>query len=117
MLSLEEKLERYAMLKDSISGIEAEIKSLGLEIKEAMSRGARPKTELYEAVLRTTYKRTYPVDKFRAIYGDAATLEVSTIDAKKVQALVKAGDLDHKPLAGIEELKVLHALYIKAREE
>lgn len=114
-LTLEEKLERFAMLRDTISGLDEEKRALGDSIKAAMLRGDRPETELYTARLQVTRKVTYPLDQFRDLYGDAAALEVAAIDTKKVKALVEAGDLDAGGLERIGEVHELYALCLKAK--
>lgn len=75
-MTLDEKLERFAVLRDTMEGLRAEKDALGEEIKAAMLRGAKPECELYRASLRTTRTPVYPVDRFREVYGDAATFEV-----------------------------------------
>lgn len=114
-LSLDEKLERFAMLRDTIAGLELEKSVLGGDIKAAMLAGRKPETDLYRARLQTTRKVSYPVDRFREIYGDAATFEVATIDSKKVKALVEAGDLDGAELENIGEVREQHALCLVAK--
>lgn len=57
MTTLDERLERYAVLKATIEGLEAEKDALGVEIKGAMLSGARPECELYRARLQTTAPR------------------------------------------------------------
>lgn len=114
-LSLDEKLERFAMLRDTISGLEAEKGVLGDDIKAAMLRGRKPETDLYRARLQTTRKVIYPIDRFREAYGDAATFEVAAIDPKKVKALVEAGDLDGAGLESIGEVREQHALCLVAK--
>ncbi|CAM3474536.1 hypothetical protein DESA109040_14120 [Deinococcus saxicola] len=95
---LGEKLERFAMLRDTIQGLETERAELGAEIKAVMLQGARVECELYRARLQTSHKVTYPVDRFREVYGDAATLEVLQVMNKRVRELVEAGDLDGQHL-------------------
>ena len=62
-----ERLERFAMLRETISGLEAEKEELGAEIKAAMLEGARPETDLHRASLQSTRKVTSPVDRFREV--------------------------------------------------
>lgn len=114
-LSLDEKLERFAMLRDTITGLEAEKSALGDDIKAAMIGGSAPETDLYRARLQTTRKITYPVDRFRDLYGDAAAFEVAAIDPKKVKVLVDAGDLDAEGLERIGEVREQHALCLVAK--
>ncbi|MDK2014470.1 MULTISPECIES: hypothetical protein [unclassified Deinococcus] len=111
-LTLDEKLERFAMLRDTITGLEEEKKALGDDLKAAMLRGDRP---LYAARLQVTQKVTYPLDQFRDLYGDAAAFEVAAIDPKKVKALVKAGDLDVEGLERIGGVREQYALCLKAK--
>lgn len=117
MTTLDEKLERYAMLRDTIEGLQAEKDALGVEIKGAMLSGARPECELYRARLQTTRTPTYPVDRFREVYGDAATFEAARIDNRRVKELVKAGDLDGAPLEDIALMTDRHALYLVSKTQ
>lgn len=117
MTTLAEKLERYAMLRDTIEGLQAEKDELGVEIKGAMLAGALPECELYRARLQTTRTPMYPVDRFREVYGDAATFEAARIDNKRVKELVKAGDLDGAPLEQMAVMVERHALYLVSKTQ
>lgn len=112
---LREKLERFAMLRDTIQGLEVERAELGTEIKAAMRQGEQVECELYRARLQTSRKVTYPVDRFREVYGDAATLEVAQIVNKRVRELVEAGDFDGQHLEAIGQVEERHALYLVAK--
>lgn len=116
-LTLEEKLERYATLRDTLAGLEAEKDALGAEIKAAMLAGAKPVSSLYRAALHPNRKVTYPLSAFREAFGDAATLEVATINPKRVAELVKAGDLDAQAVEGIAEVEVRQYLYLKPLDD
>lgn len=115
MTTLDEKLERFAVLRDTMEGLRAEKDALGEEIKAEMLKGARPECELYRATLRTQRTPLYPVDRFRAVYGDAATFEVAKIDNTRVKELVKAGDLDDAALKDIAVMQERHALYLESK--
>ena len=109
-MDLEELLERYAMLRDTIQGLEAEREALGAQLKAALAGGERAETDLYRAVLKVSRRIEYPLDRFREVFGDAAALEVSTVDRKKADALAGAGDLDAerlRELAVVREIQVL----------
>ena len=71
-LTLHEKLERFAMLQGTITGLEADRSAFGDDIKAAMLQGRTSETDRYCARLQTTRKVTSPVDQFRDLYGDAA---------------------------------------------
>lgn len=114
-LTLDEKLERFAMLRDTISGLEEEKAALSNDIKAAMLDGHQPEPELYRARLQTTRKVSYPLDQFRDLYGDAAAFEVAVIDSKKVKALIDAGDLAAEDLERIGEVREQHALCLTAK--
>lgn len=114
-LSPQEKLERFAMLRDTIAGLEAEKNALRDDIKAAMLDGNQPESELYRARLQTTQKISYSVDGFRDLYGDAAALEVAIIDPKRVKELLEAGDLDPDGLEAIVEVREQHALVLVAK--
>ncbi|CAM3892066.1 hypothetical protein [Deinococcus frigens] len=109
-LTTQELLERYAMLRDTIQGLEAEREVLGAQLKAALAGGERAETDLYRAVLRVSRRIEYPLDRFREVFGDAAALEVATVDRKKADALAGAGDLDpdrlHE-LGVVREIQVL----------
>ncbi|GGO22616.1 hypothetical protein [Deinococcus humi] len=110
-MDLGELLERYAMLRDTIQGLEAEREALGAQLKAALAGGERAETELYRAVLKVSRRVEYPLDRFREVFGDAAALEVSTVDRKKADALAGAGDLDAerlRELAVVREIQVLN---------
>ncbi|MFC3860339.1 hypothetical protein ACFOPQ_06120 [Deinococcus antarcticus] len=84
MTTLDEKLERFAVLRDTIEGLRAEKDELGEEIMAAMLQGTTPECDPYCADLRTIRTPLYPIDRFREVYGDAAIFEVALIDNKKV---------------------------------
>jgi hypothetical protein len=96
-----ELLDRYAMLRDTLLGLEAEKEALGKALKAALQEGQVAQSALYRAELRTSQTTEYPLDRFRQVFGDAAALEVSTIDRKKADALAQAGDLDGDALASL----------------
>lgn len=102
---LNDLLDRYAMLRDTIQGLEAEREELSKLLKDALAEGKTPTTALYRAELRPSRSLEYPVDRFREAFGDAATLEVATIDRKKADTLVKAGDLDGEVLSNLAVTK------------
>jgi hypothetical protein len=109
-LGLEELLERYAMLRDTIQGLETEREALGAQLKAALAGGERAETELYRAVLKVSRRVEYPLDRFREVFGDAAALEVATVDRKKAETLAGAGDLDAerlRELGVVREIQVL----------
>lgn len=109
-LGLEELLERYAMLRDTIQGLETEREALGAQLKAALAGGERAETELYRAVLKVSRRVEYPLERFREAFGDAATLEVATVDRKKAEALAGVGDLDAarlRELGVVKEIQVL----------
>ena len=110
--TLSELLERYATLRDTIQGLETERDALGEQIKEAMTRGGRAETELYRAHLRVSRRLSYPLERFREVFGDAAALEVATIDRRRAEALAQAGDLDGARLRDIAEVKEVQALVL-----
>lgn len=111
-LPLSELLERYATLRDTIQGLETERDALGEQIKAALSGGRRAETELYRAHLRVSRRLSYPLERFREVFGDAAALEVATIDRRRAEALAQAGDLDGARLKDIAEVKEVQALVL-----
>lgn len=113
--TLPELLERYAMLRDTIQGLEAEKEELGKAIKAALDAGEQAETDLYRAVLKVSRRVEYPLERFRETFGDAATLEVATIDRKKAEALALAGDLDGGQLRDIAVVKETQALVLQPK--
>lgn len=114
-LSLDEVLERYATLRDTILGLEAEKEKLGEIVKAALLRGEQPQSELYAASLKVQRRLEYPPERFREVFGDAALIEVASIDKKKAEALARAGDLDAQKLQGIAKIKEVTALVLTPR--
>ncbi len=110
--TLTELLERYATLRDTILGLEAEKEELGKQLKAELERGEHAETDLYRATLKVSRRLEYPLERFRETFGDAATLEVATIDKKKAEALAQAGDLDGEKLREIANLKETQALVL-----
>ncbi|KQR26900.1 hypothetical protein [Deinococcus sp. Leaf326] len=110
--SLTELLERYATLRDTLLGLEAEKEELGKHIKAAMEDGEYAETELYRAVLKVQRRVEYPIEQFREVFGDAATLEVAVVDKRKAEALAKAGDLDGERLRNVAVVKETQALVL-----
>lgn len=110
--TLEELLERYATLRDTLQGLELERDDLAAQIKAALASGARAETELYRADLKVSRRIEYPLDRFRDVFGDAAALEAATIDRKKAEALAKSGDLDPERLRELAVVKETQALVL-----
>lgn len=108
-------LERYATLRDSISGLEAEREHLAQVLRSALKSGRHAETDLYKARLQVTSRVKYDVQGFRTRYGDAATFEVASIDNKRVNALVKSGDLNPEHLADIREITEVHSLCLDTK--
>ncbi len=104
---LVEALERYATLRDTIQDLEVERDALAVQLKEALTAdpALRLQTGLYRADVRKSMATTYPLERFREVFGDAATLEVSVVDKKKADALVKAGELDGATLNALAVTK------------
>jgi hypothetical protein len=109
---LNELLDRYAVLRDTVQGLEAEREELGTVIKAALLAGQRAETDIYRATLKRSRRLEYPVQRFREVFGDAATLEVASVDKKKAEALAKAGDLDGDALANLAEVKEVVSLVL-----
>lgn len=114
-LDLPALLERYAMLRDTLMGLEAERDELAARIKGALLSGAEAETELYRATLKVSRRVDYPMDRFREIFGDAAALEVASVDRKKADALAKAGDLDAEQLRELAVIKEVQALVLQPK--
>lgn len=111
-LTLGELLERYATLRDTLLGLEAERDELATRIKAALASGAHAETDLYRAELKVSRRVEYPVERFRDVFGDAAALEAATIDRRRAEALAKAGDLDPERLRGLAVVKETQALVL-----
>ncbi|GAA4014110.1 hypothetical protein GCM10022631_27290 [Deinococcus rubellus] len=113
--TLGELLERYATLRDTLLGLEAEKIELGEVIKAALLRGERAETDLYRSSIKVQRRLEYPLERFREVFGDAATLEVASIDKKKAEALARAGDLDGEKLRDIALVREIQALVLTAK--
>ena len=113
--NLNELFDRYATLRDTIQGLEGEREELGAVIKAALLAGQSAETDLYRAALKRSRRLEYPVSRFREVFGDAATLEVASIDKKKAEALAKAGDLDAGALADLADVKEVVSLVLMQR--
>ena len=111
-VSLDDLLERYATLRDTILGLETEKEDLAGRIKAALQAGERAETDLYRAALKVSRRLEYPLDRFREAFGDAAALEVATIDRRRAEALARAGDLDGARLRDIAEVRETQALVL-----
>ena len=114
-LSLNEVLERYATLRDTITSLNDEKERLGEVIKAALTRGEKPESELYTAEFKIQRRVEYPIERFREVFGDTATLEVASIDKKKAEALAQAGDLDADKLRAIAQVRPVQALVLIAK--
>lgn len=113
--TLAELLERYAMLRDTMLGLEAEKEALGAQIKAALQTGEQAETDLYRATLKVSRRVEYPLERFREVFGDAAALEAATIDRKKAEALAQAGDLDKETLRNLGVVKETQALVLQPK--
>ncbi|GGJ86360.1 hypothetical protein [Deinococcus aquiradiocola] len=112
---LQDLFDRYATLRDTIQGLEAEREELGAVIKAALLDGQRVETDIYRATLKRSRRLEYPVARFREVFGDAATLEVASIDKRKAEALARAGDLDGERLQGLAEVKEVVSLVLEQK--
>lgn len=110
--TLDELLERYATLRDTMQGLELERDELAAQIKAALAAGGRAETDLYRAELKVSRRIEYPLDRFRDLFGDAAALEAATIDRKKAEALAGAGDLDPERLRELAVVKETQSLVL-----
>jgi hypothetical protein len=111
-ISLDDLLERYATLRDTLLGLELERDQLAAQIKAALASGEHAETDLYRADLKVSRRVEYPLDRFRDAFGDAAALEAATIDRKKAEALAKSGDLDAERLRELAVVKETQALVL-----
>lgn len=114
-LTLSDLLERYATLRDTILGLEAERDELGARVKAALLGGGQAETDLYRATLKVSRRVEYPLDRFREVFGDAAALEVAAIDRRRAEALAKAGDLDGERLRELAVVKETQALVLQPK--
>ena len=114
-LTLSELLERYATLRDTILGLETERDELGARVKAALLGGGQAETDLYRATLKVSRRIEYPLARFREVFGDAAALEVATIDRRRAEALAKSGDLDGERLRELAVVKETQALVLQPK--
>jgi len=108
-------LERYATLRDTLMGLEAERDALAAQIKAALLSGQDAETDLYRATLKISRRVEYPLDRFREVFGDAAALEVASVDRKKAEALAKAGDLNPERLRDLAVVREVQALVLQPK--
>ena len=73
------------------------------------------RTDLYRSSVKVQRRLEYPLERFREVFGDAATLEAASIDKKKAEALARAGDLDAEKLREIATVKEIQALVLTAK--
>ncbi|MFC6618356.1 hypothetical protein [Deinococcus radiophilus] len=109
-MTLEQLLERYATLRDTVQSLETEKEDLAGRIKAALAAGERAETDLYRAELKISRRVDYPLERFREVFGDAAALEAATIDRRKAEALARAGDLDGEALRNLAVGKEIQSL-------
>ena len=114
---LAELFDRYATLRDTIQGLEAEREALGALVKAALLAGEHPENDLYRASLKRSRRIEYPLARFREVFGDAAALEVASIDKKKAEALARSGDLDPDQLRELAEVKEIVSLILVQKGE
>ncbi|WP_229778105.1 MULTISPECIES: hypothetical protein [Deinococcus] len=114
-LTLSELLERYATLRDTILGLEAERDELGARVKAALQSGEQAETDLYRATLKVSRRVEYPLERFREVFGDAAALEAASIDRRRAEALAKAGDLDGEQLRNVAVVKETQSLVLQPK--
>ncbi|MBZ9715839.1 hypothetical protein [Deinococcus multiflagellatus] len=98
-LTPEERLVRYQELRALIAPLEAEKDALNALIKADLQGGLTVQSAGLRAVLKTSHSTVYPLESFVEQFGADQALAVATIDAKKVQNLIKT--------------KVLHAGEVK----
>jgi hypothetical protein len=113
---LHELFDRYTVLRDTIQGLEAEREELGAVIKAALLNGETAETDLYRAVLKRSKRVEYPLARFREVFGDAAALEVASIDKRRAEALARAGDLDMEQLQALAEVKEVVSLVLVQKD-
>lgn len=113
---LTELLERYAALRDTIAGLGGEKDALGEVIKARLLAGETAETDLYKPHLRATRRVEYPIERFREVFGDAAALEVATVDRRKAEALARAGDIDGERLRHLAVVKETLALMLLSKD-
>ncbi|UBV42596.1 hypothetical protein LAJ19_13365 [Deinococcus taeanensis] len=114
-VTLSELLERYATLRDTLLGLEAERDELAGRIKAALLQGEAAETDLYRAALKVSRRVEYPLDRFREVFGDAAALEVASIDRRRAELLAQAGDLDAGQLRELAVVKETQALVLQPK--
>ena len=113
---LHDLFDRYATLRDTIQGLEAEREELGAVIKAALLAGQTAESDIYRAVLKRSRRVEYPLSRFREVFGDAAALEVASIDKRRAEALAKAGDIDMQQLQALAESKEVVSLVLVQKD-
>lgn len=113
---LNDLFDRYATLRDTIQGLEAEREELGAVLKAALQAGQSAESDIYRAVLKRSKRVEYPIARFREVFGDAAALEVASIDKRRAEALARSGDLDMEQLQALAESKEVVSLVLRQKE-
>ncbi len=113
---LNDLFDRYATLRDTIQGLEAEREELGAVLKAALQAGQTAESDIYRAVLKRSKRVEYPIARFREVFGDAAALEVASIDKRRAEALARSGDLDMEQLQALAESKEVVSLVLLQKE-
>ena len=122
-------LERYSRVMDEKKTIEAELKKLSEEIKEAAEKtGVKDDRGSYYAstdnfVYGKVAKKSVSFDEAKAIafvkshgFNDCVrTIEV--LDESAVESRVNSGDITYDELEGITVTKVTYAVDVKPKEE
>lgn len=129
IVPVETLLDRYSRLRDEKKTIEAELKKLSDEIKEAAERiGTKDDKGSYYAeagnyVFGKVAKKSVSFDEGKALdfvrkkgFTDCI-VTIESLDEGAIENRINSGDISYEELEGITTTKVSYAVDVKKKEE
>lgn len=129
LVPVETLLDRYFSLRDEKKTIEAELKKLSDEIKEAAERtGTKDDKGSYYAeagnyVFGKVAKKSVSFDEGKALdfvrkkgFTDCI-VTIESLDEGAIEKHINSGDISYEELEGITTTKVTYAVDVKKKEE
>ena len=129
VVPVETLLDRYSRLRDEKKTIEAELKKLSDEIKEAAERtGTKDDKGSYYAeagnyIFGKVAKKSVSFDEGKALdfvrkkgFTDCI-VTIESLDEGAIENRINSGDISYEELEGITTTKVSYAVDVKKKEE
>ena len=129
IVPVETLLDRYSRLRDEKKTIEAELKKLSDEIKEAAERtGTKDDKGSYYAeagnyIFGKVAKKSVSFDEGKALdfvrkkgFTDCI-VTIESLDEGAIENRINSGDISYEELEGITTTKVSYAVDVKKKEE